>query len=77
MADQGEKRALVSLKDRSRMVSFRGGLDKLLSAIQVCFADVLSGHNQNDLLLQVHFYNYLVLTTISVAVDNFAKVVQI
>lgn len=42
-----------SLKDRSRVVNFRGGLDKLLSAIRVCFADILSSHSHTDILLQV------------------------
>ena len=55
IADPEEKRALVSLKDRSRVVNFRGGLDKLLSAIRVCFADILGSHAQTDILLQVHF----------------------
>ena len=76
MADQEEKRALVSLKDRSRVVSFPCGLNKLLSPIHVCFADVLNGHNQND-LLQAHSYKYKLVLAISVAVDSLAKLVQI
>ena len=82
IADPEEKRALVSLKDRSRVVNFRGGLDKLLSAIRVCFADILGSHTQTDILLQVleHFYyinrSLAILFIKELAVDSRAKISQ-
>ena len=46
-----EKKALVSLKERARVVNFYGGLDQLLLEIRNCFADILSG--SEEIVLQV------------------------
>ena len=49
MADLCE--ALVSLKERARVVNFYGGLDQFLLEIQNCFADILS--DSEEIVLHV------------------------
>ena len=61
MESEQEKTVLVSLKESTRVVNFCGGVAELLTAVQNCFSDILTG--KEGVILQVSLLNSTLLGT--------------